>query len=200
MLLVRTPVMTRSNPHRSVALKILGKFPLLLWLAPSLAATVLLASSPSTGAPAGLVTDKGDTAWMMVSTLLVLLMLFPGLAMFYGGLVRTKNMLSVLSQVLGVAAVAVLVWIGWGYSVAFAPGNAVVGGFGKVLLNGVGPASLVPTFTAGVGIPELVFAAFQMTFAAIAVALITGAKTGLTRRTFPARREEQQREETMNRE
>jgi ammonium transporter, Amt family len=119
--------------------------------------------------------DKGDTAWMMVSTLLVLMMTLPGLALFYGGLVRAKNMLSILSQVLGITAAAILIWVGWGYSLAFAEGGALAGGLSKAFLRGVDGDSIVPTFTAGVGIPELVFAAFQMTFAAITASLIVGA-------------------------
>jgi len=128
--------------------------------------------------------DKGDTAWMLVATLLVLLMIVPGLALFYGGLVRAKNMLSILSQVLGIAALAVLVWVGWGYSLAFAPGNGITGNLGKAFLAGIDGSALVPTFTAGVGIPELVFAAFQMTFAAITAALVVGALAERVR--FPA--------------
>jgi Amt family ammonium transporter len=119
--------------------------------------------------------DKGDTAWMLVSTLLVLMMTLPGLALFYGGLVRAKNMLSILSQVLGITAAAILIWVGWGYSLAFAEGTALVGGLGKAFLSGVDSAAVVPTFTAGAGIPELVFVAFQMTFAAITASLIVGA-------------------------
>jgi Amt family ammonium transporter len=119
--------------------------------------------------------DHGDTAWMLVSTLLVLMMSLPGLALFYGGLVRAKNMLSILSQVLGIAAAAILVWVGWGYALAFGEGSAIVGGLGKALLRGVDGKALVPTPTAGQGIPELVFAAFQMTFAAITAALVVGA-------------------------
>src|SRR3954467_3076230 len=119
--------------------------------------------------------DKGDTAWMLVATILVLMMTLPGLALFYGGLVRTKNMLSILSQVLGITALAILVWVGWGYSLAFAEGGAFVGGLGKAFFTGMDGHSVAPTFTAGVGIPELVFAAFQMTFAAITASLIVGA-------------------------
>ena len=122
-----------------------------------------------------LTVDKGDTAWMLISTILVLMMTLPGPARFYGGLVRSKNMLSILSQVLGITAVAILVWVGWGYSLAFAEGSALVGGLSKAFLGGIGPASAVPTFTRGAGIPELVFAAFQMTFAAITASLIVGA-------------------------
>jgi Amt family ammonium transporter len=125
-------------------------------------------------APA-LAVDKGDTAWMLVSTLLVLLMIVPGLALFYGGLVRAKNVLSILSQVLGVTAVAILVWVGWGYSLAFDAGGRFFGGISKAFLRGITGESIAPTFTAGVGIPELAFVAFQMTFAAITAALVIGA-------------------------
>jgi len=118
--------------------------------------------------------DKGDTAWMLVSTLLVLLMIVPGLALFYGGLVRAKNLLSIFSQVLGISALAILVWVGWGYSLAFSEGTALVGGFDKAWLAGIDAEALTATFTDGVGIPEFVFVSFQMTFAAITAALIVG--------------------------
>ncbi|WP_240318543.1 ammonium transporter [Lysobacter sp. TY2-98] len=119
--------------------------------------------------------DKGDTAWMLVATLLVVLMIAPGLALFYGGLVRGKNVLSVLVQVLVVAAMACVLWIAYGYSLTFDGGGAFVGGVGKVFLRGVTPASTVPTFTAGVAIPEFVYVAFQGAFAAISCALVVGA-------------------------
>ncbi|HEX8063669.1 MAG TPA: ammonium transporter [Allosphingosinicella sp.] len=118
--------------------------------------------------------DKGDTAWMLVSTILVLMMVLPGLALFYGGLVRTKNMLSILSQVLGITAASILVWVGWGYALAFGGGGAFIGAR-RPFLGGIDGAALVPALTAGVGIPELVFVAFQMTFAAITASLIVGA-------------------------
>jgi Amt family ammonium transporter len=119
--------------------------------------------------------DKGDVAWMMTSTLLVLMMIVPGLALFYGGLARTKNMLSVMTQVGAVAALAMLVWVGWGYSESFGDGgNAFIAGFGKAFLHGVTPATTSATFTHGVAIPEYVFVCFQMTFAAITVALVLG--------------------------
>ena len=119
--------------------------------------------------------DKGDTAWMFVSTVLVMLMIVPGLALFYGGLVRAKNILSVLMQVLVVASLAMVLWAVYGYSLAFDGGNAWIGGFGKAMLAGVGPASTVPTFTPGVAIPELAYVAFQGAFAAISCALVVGA-------------------------
>jgi len=118
--------------------------------------------------------DKGDVAWMLTSTLLVLLMTVPGLALFYGGLVRAKNVLSVLMQVLTVFSLLLLLWVAYGYSLAFG-GGAVIGGFGKLFLHGVTKDSLAATFTAGVALPEYVFVAFQATFAGITGALIVGA-------------------------
>ncbi|HMO74038.1 MAG TPA: ammonium transporter [Sphingopyxis sp.] len=112
--------------------------------------------------------DTGDTTWMMVSTVLVLAMFLPGLALFYGGLVRTKNMLSVLTQVLTVACLAMVVWICWGYSMANTAGNAFFGGFDKLFLAGVTVDSMADT------IPEFVDVSFQMTFAAITAALVVG--------------------------
>nr|WP_244470868.1 ammonium transporter [Microvirga massiliensis] len=122
--------------------------------------------------------DKGDTAWMLLATVLVLLMVVPGLALFYGGLVRTKNMLSVLTQVLAIGCAVCLIWVTYGYSLAFTNGgnlNAVVGGFSKAFLSGVDVNSVAGTFSNGVVIPEYVYIAFQMTFAMITPALIVGA-------------------------
>ena len=119
--------------------------------------------------------DSGDTAWMLVSTGLVMLMIVPGLALFYGGLVRAKNLLSVMSQVLGISAIAILTWVLWNYSLAFYDGNAIIGGLGKAGFAGIGAESLWPVNTSGKAIPELVFAAFQMSFAAITGALVIGA-------------------------
>jgi len=119
--------------------------------------------------------DSGDTAWMLVSTVLVFLMLLPGLALFYGGLVRAKNLLSVMSQVLGIASIAILTWVLWGYSLAFGEGGLIVGDLSKAGFAGLSETSLWPAGNAGKAIPELVFAAFQMTFAAITGALIIGA-------------------------
>ncbi|MGN6375832.1 MAG: ammonium transporter [Sphingomonas sp.] len=119
--------------------------------------------------------DKGDTAWMMTSTLLVLMMIVPGLALFYGGLARTKNMLSVMTQVGAVGCLAMLIWVMWGYTEAFGDGgNAVIASFGKAFLHGVDSTTTAATFTKGVAIPEYVFICFQMTFAAITVALVLG--------------------------
>ena len=119
--------------------------------------------------------DKADTAWMMVATLLVLMMCLPGLAFFYGGLVRSKNVLSVMMQVLCVFAVLLIAWVTFGYSLAFNGGNAFIGDLGKAFLKGVTPTSVVDTFTSGVKIPEYAFVSFQATFAGITGALIVGA-------------------------
>ncbi|MFT7228228.1 MAG: Amt family ammonium transporter [Methylophilaceae bacterium] len=119
--------------------------------------------------------DKGDTAWMMVATLLVILMTVPGLALFYGGLVRSKNMLSILMQVLVVFSLISVAWAVYGYSLAFGSGEGlIVGDFGKLFLSGVTMDSLAATFTDGVMIPEMIFIAFQCTFAGITCALIVG--------------------------
>ena len=119
--------------------------------------------------------NKGDTAWMMTSTVLVLMMILPGLALFYGGLTRAKNMLSTMTQIGAVACLAMLIWVIYGYTMAFGDGGGeFISGFGKAFLKGVRPDSTAPTFTAGVAIPEYVFICFQMTFAAITVALVLG--------------------------
>ena len=123
----------------------------------------------------GPVIDSGDTAWMLVSTALVMLMLLPGLALFYGGLVRAKNLLSVMSQVLGITAIAILTWVLWDYSLAFSGGNSVIGNLDKAGFAGMDADSFWPVERGGKAIPELVFAAFQMSFAAITAALVIGA-------------------------
>ena len=125
-------------------------------------------------AAAAPVPNKGDTAWMMVATVLVMAMIVPGLALFYGGLVRTKNMASVLTQILGVAALAMLLWVIYGYALAFGGDANQFISSGKFFLAGVTSDSTVATFTDGVVIPEFVFIAFQMTFSAITVALVVG--------------------------
>ena len=141
------------------------------------AASDAVAEAAAAPAP---VPNKGDTAWMMVSTLLVIMMTVPGLALFYGGLVRAKNMLSVLMQVMVTFSLIVVLWALYGYSLAFTEGNAFIGGFDRILLNGVwdnaaGTFANAATFSKGVVIPEIVFAAFQATFAGITCALIVGA-------------------------
>ena len=120
--------------------------------------------------------NKGDTSWMLISSALVLMMSVPGLALFYGGLVRTKNMLSVLMQVLMIVCIASLVWVGWGYSMAFTSGgdNHFFGGFTKAFLKGVDGTTMAATFSNNVYIPEYAYVCFQMTFACITPALIIG--------------------------
>ncbi|ADW18212.1 ammonium transporter [Desulfobulbus propionicus DSM 2032] len=139
------------------------------------AIAVVAAAMPVLAETAAPVPEKGDTAWMIVATLLVTLMTIPGLALFYGGLVRSKNMLSVLMQVFTIFSLCVVLWVVYGYSVAFTEGTAFFGGFGKVLLKGVGIDSVAGTFSKGVVIPELIYVFFQATFAAITPALIIGA-------------------------
>ncbi len=119
--------------------------------------------------------NKGDVAWMLVATLLVVFMAVPGLALFYGGLVRAKNMLSVLMQVLVVFSLIVVLWAVYGYSLAFGGEGAIIGGFDKLFLSGVNGSSLADTFSPAAKLPEYVFIAFQATFAAITCALIVGA-------------------------
>jgi Amt family ammonium transporter len=146
--------------------------------APAATAATPAAAEP---APAAAPTpNKGDTAWMMVATLLVVLMTIPGLALFYGGLVRSKNMLSILMQVFMVFAVIVVLWCVYGYSLAFTEGNAFYGKFDRAFLNGIwdpakGAFSYAATFSKGVVVPEFIYVAFQATFAAITCGLIVGA-------------------------
>jgi ammonium transporter, Amt family len=152
--------------------------------AAGLASLAALCAGPALAQGAEPVVDKGDTAWMLVSTILVVLMTIPGLALFYGGLVRAKNILSVLMQVfIGFSMISIL-WMVYGYSIAFTGAGTAeesgwltpfFGGLSKAFLAGVGPDSLAETFTAGVYIPELAFVVFQLTFAAITPALIIGA-------------------------
>ena len=119
--------------------------------------------------------NKGDNSWMLVSSALVLLMSIPALALFYGGLVRTKNMLSVLMQVFMIVSVAALVWVCWGYSMAFTGGSPFVGGLSKAFLIGVSASTYAATFSNNVYLPEYTYVIFQMTFACITPALIVGA-------------------------
>jgi Amt family ammonium transporter len=157
--------------------------PALILLTASAAAFAQAPDAAAAAAPAAPATppapDKGDTAWMLVSSALVLMMSVPGLALFYGGLVRTKNMLSVLMQVLTIVAIASLVWVGWGYTMAFTAGSGAtapfVGGFSKLFLSGVDGTTLAATFSNNVYLPEYAFVVFQMTFACITPALIVGA-------------------------
>ena len=155
----------------------------------------LMAALPAAAQEATIaaVPDKGDTTWMLISSILVIMMSLPGLALFYGGLVRAKNMLSVLMQVLTVFSVMAILWVVAGYSLAFTgAGDAAsagiltpfIGGLSKMFLAGVGPDAVVETFSAGVVIPELSFVIFQMAFACIAAALIVGATAERVK--FPA--------------
>lgn len=125
------------------------------------------------------VPNKGDTAWLLISSALVLMMSIPGLALFYGGLVRTKNALSVLTQVMTIVSLVGVTWTVFGYSLALGDSSGslsnYIGGFGKVFLAGITPDSNVPTFSNGVVVPELAYMVFQMTFAMITPALIVGA-------------------------
>ena len=141
-------------------------------------AQAAFAAAPASPIPAPTV-NKGDTAWLLISTALVLMMSVPGLALFYGGLVRTKNMLSVLMQVLMIVCVVAVLWCCYGYSEAFTSGSGVTapffGGFSKAFLSGITADSQAATFSNGVYVPELAYVAFQMTFACITPALIVGA-------------------------
>jgi ammonium transporter, Amt family len=146
------------------------------------AATAAAEAAPAAAAfaPTADMVNKGDTAWMLMSSVLVLMMSVPALALFYGGLVRTKNMLSVLMQVFMIVSIAALVWVGWGYSMAFTSGGSgamapFVGSFDKIFLIGVDATTLAATFSNHVYLPEYVFVIFQMTFACITPALIVGA-------------------------
>ena len=151
----------------------------LRFLPAALAAALLLIASyaPAAAQAAAPVPDKGDTAWMMLATVLVLLMTIPGLALFYAGLVRVKNVVSMLLQVFAIVCMVAIIWVLYGYSLAFTGGgpvNAYVGGLSKAFLMGVTPESTVGTFSNGVVIPEYIFICFQMTFACITPALIVG--------------------------
>ena len=146
-----------------------------LSLAAFLAAPAWAQDAAAAAAPTPPTPDKGDTAWVLLSAVLVLMMSVPGLALFYGGLVRAKNMLSVLMQVLTIVAIAALVWVGWGYSLTFTGGSPYIGGLSKAFLIGVDATTLAATFSNGVYIPEYAYVVFQMTFACITPALIVGA-------------------------
>ncbi len=145
-----------------------------LWAGAAAAAAPGPIQAPDAAAMAGMV-NKADTTWMLISSALVLLMSIPALALFYGGLVRTKNMLSLLMQVFIIVSVAALVWVSWGYSLAFTSGNPFIGSLDKAFLQGVDATTVVATFSNNVYIPEYAFIAFQMTFACITPALIVGA-------------------------
>ena len=141
---------------------------------PSWAQTAAPAAAPVAAAAEPTV-NKGDNAWMLISTVLVLLMTIPGLALFYGGLVRAKNFLSVLSHVFYTVCIVTLIWVLYGYSLTFTGGSEFIGGFSKMFLAGVTPDSKAATFSVGANISEIIYMCFQMTFAAITPALIVGA-------------------------
>ena len=142
---------------------------------PAVSAPAAAAATPAApeAAPA-LVPNKGDTAWMLVSTALVLLMTVPGLALFYGGLTRSKNILSILMQCMVIFSLITVLWAIYGYSFAFTEGGAFVGGLDRLFLAGMTPDSVAATFSKGVVIPEYVFMAFQAVFATITCCLIIG--------------------------
>ena len=147
--------------------------------APAAATATAAAAAPASAAPAPQ-PNKGDVAWMIVATALVIMMSIPALALFYGGLVRSKNMLSVLMQVFVTFSMIVVLWCLYGYSLTFTEGNAFIGGFDRVFMKGMfdpvkGEFAMAATFSKGVVIPELLYLAFQATFAAITCCLIVGA-------------------------
>ncbi len=148
--------------------------------APAAATAAAAAAAHATAAAPAPVPNKGDVSWMLICTALVIMMTVPGLALFYGGLVRSKNILSVLMQVFVVFSLITVLWVVYGYSLAFTEGNKFIGGFDRLFLNGVftpkdGTFAMAATFSKGVVIPEIVFVAFQATFAAITCCLIVGA-------------------------
>ena len=145
---------------------------LLVGLPTGLALSTLLTAAP---AYAAATVNKGDTAWMLIATILVILMTIPGLALFYAGLVRTKNVLSVLMQVFICFCLIAVLWFIYGYSLAFTNGNAFIGGFSKFMLAGVDYNTVAATFSKEAYIPEFTYIVFQLTFAAITPALIVGA-------------------------
>ncbi|MBN9696885.1 MAG: ammonium transporter [Zoogloea sp.] len=143
--------------------------------APVAEAKAEAAAAPAEAAAPAPVPNKGDNAWIIVAAAIVIMMSIPGLALFYGGLVRAKNMLSVLLQVFAVFSLISFLWVLYGYSVAFTEGSAFFGGLDKVLLKGITPDSVAATWTKGVVISEFIYVIFQGAFAAITVALIVGA-------------------------
>ncbi|MFP5411366.1 MAG: ammonium transporter [Gammaproteobacteria bacterium] len=159
----------RSTTPQENMMKFLTRLPAAM---PALLGALLL--SPAAAFAAEATVNKGDVAWMMTATVLVIAMTIPGLALFYGGLVRAKNMLSVLMQVFVVFSLITVLWAIYGYSIAFTGTGQFFGSFEKIFLKGITPASLADTFSEGIKIPEYVFIAFQATFAAITCALIVG--------------------------
>ncbi len=140
----------------------------------STAVAVTESAAPADAAPAP-TANKGDDAWLMTASAFVILMSLPGLALFYGGLVRKKNMLSVLMQVFTIFSLITVLWVVYGYSLAFTEGNPFVGSLSKVMLKGVTPDSLAATWSKGIFIHEMIYVVFQGAFAAITCCLIIGA-------------------------
>ncbi len=161
-----TPVIAQDKPAEAPAASAPAAVPV--------AAAAAAPAAPAVAAPAP-TPNKGDTAWMMMATILVILMTIPGLALFYSGMVRSKNALSVLMQVYIVFSMCVVLWAIYGYTLAFGGGGTFIGNFDKLFLSGVTVDSVSATFSKGVVLPELVFIAFQATFAGITSALIVGA-------------------------
>ena len=144
--------------------------------APAVTAPVAASATAAPAEPVATpVPNKGDTAWLLVCTALVIMMSVPALALFYGGLVRTKNMLSVLMQCMVIFSLIMVLWAIYGYSIAFTEGNAFFGGFDRLFLAGITPDSVAATFSKGVVVPELAYMVFQAAFASITVCLIIGA-------------------------
>ena len=180
MCLLSTGLVLAQAPAEAPASAPAAAAPAAEAAAPAPAAATAVAAPAATAAVALPVPNKGDTAWMLVSTLLVIMMVVPGLALFYGGLVRSKNMLSVLMQTMMTFSLVVVLWFIYGYSLAFTEGNAFIGGFDRLFMKGVwdntaGTFANAATFSKGVYIPEIVYAAFQATFAGITCALVVGA-------------------------
>ena len=160
------PASTEAAPAKEAAPAVVAP------ASPSEAAAAPAAAAPAAAPPPP---NKGDTAWMIVATLLVIMMAVPGLALFYGGMVRTKNMLSMLMKVFATFSLLSILWAIYGYSVAFTDGSQFFGGLSKMFLNGVTTSSTAATFSKSVYIPEYIYIAFQLTFAAITPCLIVGA-------------------------
>jgi len=154
-------------------MKIPSLFRRSVWALP--AGLAMAAALPAPFAAAAATINKGDTAWMLLATILVILMTLPGLALFYGGLARSKNVLSIFMQVFICFSLISVLWFAYGYSVAFSNGNAFFGGFSKAMLAGVDITTMAATFSKETYVPELVYVVFQLTFAAITPALIVGA-------------------------
>ena len=164
-----------TTDKAKIMIRIISKLVFLLLLCSGFSEMALAEEATAAVAAPTPTADKGDVAWMIMATVLVTLMVIPGLALFYGGMVRAKNMLSVLMQVFVIFSIMALLWALYGYSVAFTEGNAFIGGFGKVFLKGITPESMAATFSKGVYVPEYIYVVFQLTFAAITPALIVGA-------------------------